>query len=173
MGSSLRLCSRMPKSGVFVTHTAKLITNHEINWRQLLTEYDLWGVWVRGENLNQQTTRIILILSWWNNLKSFRITSQLFHSIWNNILSNLTQWDIPFSCKNERKNGGRIQKLASLNKIAQLVNTILTHVTTWSQVTQSDDANLTSWSISSECDFIPKSEISLHMHELAGLIIVS
>ena len=37
----------------------------------------------------------------WNNFwESFRITPPLFHSIWNNIVSNLPQWDIPLY-KNE------------------------------------------------------------------------
>ena len=42
--------------------------------------------------------------------KSFRMAPPLFHSIWNNIVFNLPQWDIPF-CKNERKGGGAIQKV--------------------------------------------------------------
>ena len=37
----------------------------------------------------------------------------LFHSIWNNIVSNLPQWDIPF-CKNEWKSGGAIRKVIPL-----------------------------------------------------------
>ena len=36
----------------------------------------------------------------------------LFHLIWNNIVSNLPQWDIP-SCKHEWKGGGAIRKVSS------------------------------------------------------------
>ena len=42
--------------------------------------------------------------------ESFRLAPPLFHSIWNNIVSYLPQWDIPF-CKNEWKSGGAIRKV--------------------------------------------------------------
>ena len=42
--------------------------------------------------------------------KSFRMAPPLFHSIWNNIVFNLPQWDIPF-CKYEWKSGGAIRKV--------------------------------------------------------------
>ena len=42
--------------------------------------------------------------------KSFRMAPPLFHSIWNNIVSNLPHWYIHF-CKNKWKSGGAIRKV--------------------------------------------------------------
>ena len=45
-----------------------------------------------------------------NTWKSFRMAPPIFHSIWNNIVSNLPKWDIPF-WKKLWKSGGEVRKV--------------------------------------------------------------